>query len=177
VSLNEFKDTGGNRWPIELPIGTVLRVKAESDGRLNLLDPQHENLADRIAANDWETLYEVLWLIVRPQAEAKEITAEKFGEQIAADCITEARQVLWRVWKDFFQKLQRPDLATVLEKLEKYNAKALELVKEKIAGAKLDQIDARVEAKMRSSLNNAFGNLEASLEPILGPSPSDKSGE
>ena len=50
--MNEFKDTSGNRWTIDLPIGTVLRVKAESDGRLNLLDPQHENLADRIAPLD-----------------------------------------------------------------------------------------------------------------------------
>ena len=174
--MNEFKDTAGNRWTIDLPIGTVLRVKAESEGRLNLLDPQHENLADRIAANDWETLYEVLWLIIRPQAEAKEITAEKFGELIAADCITEARQVLWRVWKDFFQKLQRPDLAIVLEKLETYNAKALELVKEKIAAANLNQIDQRVEAKMRRTLNSSFGSLQASLDSILDPSPSGNSG-
>ena len=79
--INEFKDREGNRWAIDLPIGTVLRVKAESEGRLNLLDPQHENLADRLAAHDFETLYELLWLILRPSAEAKEINAEKFGQR------------------------------------------------------------------------------------------------
>ena len=174
--INEFKDREGNRWTIDLPIGTVLRVKNESEGRINLLDPEHSNLADRIAAHDFEALYEVLWLILRTAAEAKQIDAEKFGQLIAADCIHGARQVLWRVWKDFFQKLQRPDLAIVLEKLETYNAKALELVQQKIAAANLDKIDQRVEAKMRSSLNDSFGSLEASLESILGDSPSGSSG-
>ena len=46
--LNQFKDTEANVWTIDLPIGTVLRVKRESEGRLNLLDPQHENLADKL---------------------------------------------------------------------------------------------------------------------------------
>jgi hypothetical protein len=174
--INEFKDRDGNRWAIDLPIGTVLRVKAESEGRLNLLDPQHENLADRLAAHDFETLYELLWLILRPSAEAKEIDAEKFGQLLASDCIIEARQVLWRVWKDFFQSLQRPDLAIVLEKLETYNAKALELVQQKIAGANLNGIVERVEAMMRTTLNDSFGSLEASLESILGDSPSGNSG-
>ena len=174
--MNEFKDRENNRWPIDLPIGTVLRVKTDSAGRLNLLDPQHENLADRIAAHDFETLYEVLWLILRPVAEERGIDAAKFGHLIAADCITEARQVLWRVWTDFFQKLQRPDQAAALERLEKYNAKAVELVKAKLAEKELAEIDARVAAKMQATLNQSCGSLQGSLASILDPTPSGNSG-
>ena len=174
--INEFKDREGNRWTIDLPIGTVLRVKNESEGRINLLDPEHGNLADRIAANDFEALYEALWLILRPVAEAKQIDADKFGQLIAADCIHDARQVLWRVWIDFFQKLQRPDKVAALERLEKYNAKALELVKAKLAEPMLSEIDAKVEAKMQATLNQSCGSLQASLASILDLTPSGNSG-
>jgi hypothetical protein len=173
--MNEFKDRESNRWTIDLPIGVVLRVKDESEGRINLLEPAHGDLADKIAANDFETLYETLWLIVRPQAEKKEIDAAKFGELMAADCLLEARQVFWRVWTDFFQRLQRPDHAAMLERLEKYNAKAVELVKAKLAAPMLAEIDAQVEAKMVETLNKSCGSMQASLALILAPSPSDNS--
>jgi hypothetical protein len=175
--INEFKDKDGNRWPIELPIGTVLRVKRESEGKINLLDPQQEGLADRIASNDFETLYEALWLILRPIAEERKIDAVTFGQLIAADCIQEARKVLWRVWIDFFHQLQRPDQAAALERLEKYNAKALELVKAKLASPELEAIDRRVATKMETTLNQSFGSLQESLASILGPSPSESFGE
>ncbi|HJS06192.1 MAG TPA: hypothetical protein VJ809_00985, partial [Pirellulales bacterium] len=164
--MNTFKDSQNNTWQIDLPFGTVLRVKAESEGKYNLLDPEHENLADRLAAHDFEALYELLWLILRPVAEERGIDAAKFGQLLAADCLLDARQVLWRVWTDFFQKLQRPDRATVLEKLAKYNAKALELVKAKISDKALANLDQRVEAKMAASLNRSFGDLGESLDSI-----------
>ena len=85
-------------------------------------------------------------------------------------------KVLWRVWTDFFQKLQRPDKATVLEKLAKYNAKAVELVKAKLAEPEMAETGQRVEAKMQATLNTSFGNLQESLASTLGPSPSGSSG-
>jgi hypothetical protein len=173
--MSTFKDRENNSWTIDLPFGTVLRVKQESEGRFNLLDPQHENLADRLAAHDFEALYELLWFILRPEAEARGIGAAKFGQLLAADCLLEARQVLWRVWTDFFQRLQRPDKATVLEKLAKYNARAIELVKAKVGDPKLAELDQRVEAKMLSTLNQSFGSSLASLDSILGPSPGGSS--
>jgi hypothetical protein len=169
--VKEFKDRDGNRWKIDLTFGTVLRVKSESEGRFNLLEPEHDKLRERIAAHDFEALYELLWLIVRPQAEAKDIDAAKFGELMAADCLFDARQVLWGEWTDFFRQLQRPDQATVLEKLEKYNAKAMELVKAKLSEKALTDLDARVETEMATALNKSFGKLQESLESTLGPSP------
>ena len=174
--MNTFKDRENNSWTIDLPFGTVLRVKRESDGRFDLLNPQHENLADRLAAHDFEALYELLWFLLRPAAEERNIDAAKFGQLVAADCLLDARQALWRVWTDFFQKLQRPDQATVLEKLATYNAKALELVKAKVADPKLIELDRRVEAQMKATVNQSFGSLEASLDSILGPSPGASSG-
>jgi hypothetical protein len=170
--MSNFKDRENNTWSIDLPFGTVLRVKKESEGRFDLLDPQHGNLADRLAAHDFEALYELLWHILRPTADERQIDAEKFGQLVAADCLLDARQALWKEWTDFFQKLQRPDKATVLEKLAKYNAKAVELVKAKVNDPTLTELDSRVEAKMHATLNQSFGNLGASLDSILDPSPS-----
>jgi hypothetical protein len=168
-----FKDRENNTWTIDLPFGTVLRVKKESEGQFNLLDPEHGNLADRLASHDFEALFELLWHILRPIAEARQIDAEKFGQLVAADCLLDARQALWKEWTDFFQKLQRPDQATVLEKLAKYNAKAVELVKAKVADPALANLDSRVEAQMAATLNRSFGSLGESLDSILAASPSE----
>jgi non-homologous end joining protein Ku len=67
-------------------------------------------------------------------------------------------------------------LAAVVEKLAQYRAKALELVKAKLAAGEMEQIDQQVEAKMHTILNEQFGKLRESLDSTLAPTPSGSSG-
>ena len=181
--MREFKDKTNNRWSLDLTVGTVIRVKQESSGRFDLFDPASKPDGDRELCSilfaeqmsDWSTVWEVLYLVVRPQLDGKYDSGATFGEAMAGDCLVAAQKELLAEWKDFFRALQRPDLAVMLEKQLAYQAKAIELVNEKLKSPALATIDGRVEAAMRRTMNEKLGDLEASLDSILGPTPSDSS--
>lgn len=171
-----FKDSSDSKWEISLPIGTVLRVKASSEGRFDLFEPWKDHGGKPLQEVLWENLgelYELLWYIVEPQAEAKRITAAQFGELVAADCLISARFAFFEEWRDFFHHLQRPNIAAALEKTVKYQAEMLKLVTAKLTDPKLAEVDAKVTAKMQSVLNKSFGDSLASLDSILVDSPGD----
>ena len=181
--MREFKDKTNNRWKLDLTVGTVIRVKQESAGRFDLFDPaskpdegQRELCSILFAEqmSDWAIVWEVLYLVVRPQLDGKYDSAA-FGEAMAGDCLVAAQKELLAEWKDFFHALQRPDLAVMLEKQLAYQAKAIELVQEKLKSPALAEIDSRVEAAMRRTMNEKLGDWEASLDSILGPTPSGSS--
>lgn len=169
-----FRDSKGGAWEIDLSIGTVMRVRAANE-KYDLFDPLQDDLSSRLD-NDLAAFWELLWLLVEPQARGRSVDAAAFGESMAAECLIEAQGKFLAEWIDFFHCLQRPDKATALEKMKSYNAKAMELVKEKIKGVEFAKIDGRVEAKMRADLDAKFGELREFLDSTLGPSPSDTSG-
>lgn len=182
--MRTFKDSQNNSWSIDLNVGTVIRVKQESGGRFDLFDPaSHPDggprelcsilFAEQMA--DWSTIWEVLYLLVRPQLAGTYDSADAFGQAMAGDCLVAAQKELLAEWKDFFRALQRPDLAVMLEKQLAYQAKAIELVEEKLASPALATIDARVEAAMERTLSERLGDWEASLASILAPTPSANS--
>lgn len=172
--MQEFRDKTGQAWKIDLPIGEVTRIR-KADARFNLWEPTKEDLAQKLF-DDLPLFWELLWQVVEPQAVVRNITAEQFGESVAAECLIDAQKKFFDEWRDFFHRLQRPDLATVLEKLAKYQAKAMELVKAKLGNGAMTGLDERVEAKMQATLNERFGKLRESLDSILDPSPGVNSG-
>jgi hypothetical protein len=166
--MRQFKDKNGQDWTIDLPIGTVLRVKSISEARFNLLEPT--GLCDKLVQDDGE-FWELLWHLVSPQAAERSIDAEKFGLLMAAECLAHARRLFFEAWADFFHQLHRPDKAAAVEKMALYLAKAIELTTEKLKSPEMQKLDQKVEAKMRSTLNNSFGELLDSLESTPARSP------
>ena len=181
--MKEFKDKANNTWKIDLNVGTVIRVKQESDGRFNLFDPASKpggdcgerELCSVLYAEqltDFGTIWEVLYYLVRPQLAGTFETSAEFGEAMAGECLVSAQRALLEEWRDFFHQLQRPDLAKMLELRIAYHAKAVKLVKEKLEGPELQGLDSRVEAAMHRTMNGKLGDLRASLDKILDPIPS-----
>jgi hypothetical protein len=184
--VREFKDKANNTWKVELNVGTVIRVKQESGGRFDLFNPASKpggdcgerELCSVLYAedlSDWGVIYEVLYYVVRPQLDGKYDSPLAFAEAMAGDCLVAAQRALLEEWRDFFHQLQRPDLAKMLELRINYHAKAVELVREKLQGPALQGLDARVEAAMHQTMNGKLGDLQASLDKILGPIPSASS--
>lgn len=166
--MRQFKDAKGGAWEIALPFGAVNRVKAASNGRFCLLDPWGEsNLAETLN-RDWGAFYEMLWFLIEPQAIAKGVTAEQFGELLAADCIHEAHSQFFLEWADFFHKLQREQEAVALETMVKLNAAAMTEIRKRLT-EETTGIEAKAMPKINQLLNNDFGNLRALLEPTPSP--------
>lgn len=185
--MKKFQDKSAGWWEIRLTIGDIFRVKAASDKRFDLFEPTQPvdgvPLGQLLDENDgvfWELLCHLLepQLLDKPETtksvpvlkEGKEVGERKvpdfdaFGQLLAADCWPVARRQFFEAWVDFFQSLQRPDKALPLEKLARYQATALALVKAKLQDPRLKELDAKVEAKMQSELNKSFGGSLDFLE-------------
>src|SRR5262245_1606267 len=171
--MREFQDKQGGRWTIDLSFGTILRVKGASSGRFNLIDPGPK-LADELARDEL-TCWELLWHLVEPQARERQVTAEQFGLAMAADCLHQARRLLFEEWTDFFRQLRRPDKQAVVEKAAQYLAKAMELTLAKLASPEMAELDELIHSRMQASLNESFGRLRASLESTPAASPGGSS--
>jgi len=171
--MRSFTDKSDQTWQIDLTVGAVMRVKSSSEGRFNLFDPGPK-MADELATDEG-TFWELLWHLIEPQARERKIDAEAFGKAMAADCLHNARRLLFEEWTDFFRQLHRPDKQTVVEKAAKYLAKAMELTVAKLSSPEMNELDLMVERKMQASLNESFGKLRASLESTPGLTPGDSS--
>lgn len=189
--MKKFKDKEGGSWEFPLTIGDVFRVKEASEGRFDLFEPSKEvdgtPLAQLLDESDG-AFWELLCYLLEPQVRANKATSrvgpkedervadfELFGQLLAADCWPVCRRLFFETWCDFFQSLQRPDKALPLEKMAKYQAKALELVKAQIAHPRLTELDPKVYAKMQSALSKSFGASLDSLDAILADTPSASS--
>lgn len=173
--MRTFTDKAGGKWTIELPIGTVIRVKADSDGKFDLFEP-FKVAGKSLTETLWEDLgefFELLAYLVDDDLQAKGISAAEFGKLMAADCIILARLAFFDEWRDFFRDLQRPNVVAALEKTTAYHAKLLELVTKKMASERLTTLDQKMTAKMESVLSKSFGSSLDSLESTLAVSPGD----
>ena len=180
-----FKDIKGGEWHIEpLTIGAVLRVKRDSDGRFNLLEPGEAFASNgngkpralfEVLQFDVVEFWETLAHLLAPEIADRGLTAATFGELLAGDALVEAQDLFFIEWQSFFRQLRRPDQAVAMEKLASYKAKAVGLMKARIAGPELQRMDMLVNDKIETILNDSFGSLAASLEPTPGLSVSDNS--
>ena len=184
--MRKFKDSSKKEWELSLTAGDMTRVKTASEGRFNLFDPDSKpggSCGDRTIAEvlnceqtaDYETLWEVLYLLIEPQASERQVTAEAFGKSMTPDCLIVAQAALQKEWADFFRQLQRPDKALPLEKLAEWTLLALQ--KAKKAEPLIAEMDAQIDAAMDARLKDSFGSLQEKLAAILTPSRSASSPE
>jgi len=159
--MREFKDSKNGTWEIALPFGAVARVKNASEGKFDLLEPMKDSLAERLNRNFGE-FWEMLWHLVEPQARAKGIGAEQFGELMAADCIHDAHAKFFKEWADFFHGLQRKEVAIALEMMATINAKAIQELNARTK-QETKGLEEHAEKKIAEVLNKEFGKLRELL--------------
>lgn len=183
-----FRDAKGESWTIELNFGNVMRVKANSEGRFNLLEPDSypngeppkdssaiEKASKHLSTvlkDDLALFYEVLFLVLEPQAIARDVSAADFGQRMAAECIHEAQGQFFAEWADFFRGLQRHDQAVVLEKLWKYHAKGLDLIRTRATDPRIAAMDEKAITQLESTLKNSFSDSLENLDLTLDRLPS-----
>lgn len=169
--MHTFNDGKGDQWGLSLTIGTIKRVRDASGRRFDLLNPSHQvDGRDQfeVFADDLATCWEVVAHIVAPQLEQRGITAEQFGERMAADCLTPMQEALFAEWVDFFRLSQRPDAAAALTLAASGRRKMLAAVAKQVTAAPIEAIETRMEAAINSRAGESFTNLRASLDSILG---------
>lgn len=169
-----FQDKNSKKWTIELTIGTVLRVKKESEDKFNLFEPDSKvgsrELREVVLQNPLE-FWELLAYIVEPQFEDG-YNAENFGQDMAADCLIDAQRVFLQEWRDFFRGLRQPEMAVALEKMIEWQDALVKKAEAELR-KEVEQMDEKVMAKIDSELSTQSGVLRDSVDSILGLTPGD----
>ena len=108
--MHKFTGNDGHEWGISLNSWTAREVKKATG--VDLLDL--ETLTAKLA--DAYVLVDVLWVMVRKEAEAAGIADEEFGRSLAGDAIEAATAAMLEEIIDFFPQPRRPVLRKALEK-------------------------------------------------------------
>ena len=132
--MRTFKDKKSKEWSVEITVGVIKRVNDLL--QVNLLDVVGGNLLKELAS-DPIMLVNVLYVVVKPQADAAGVTDEQFGELLVGDSVEEATDALLNGLADFFPKLQREILLKALAKIKSLNGDLMAT-----AGKKIDEMTA-----------------------------------
>lgn len=156
--MNSFTDNRGRKWEVAVTVAVVKRVKATLNVDL-LSVVEGKDLLLRLQS-DPLLLCDVLFVVVKQQADAAGISDEDFGAALAGDAIADAAAALLDALVNFFPSPKRTILESQLKKLRTFEAAILQQVQ-----AKLDspELDATLKAAISKALDRPL--------PTFGESP------
>jgi len=125
--MKTFNDSQGRMWSVVINVSAVKRVRDLLD--VDLLDVANGELLSRLA-DDPCILVDVLFVLCKPEADAKSITDEDFGRGMVGGVLDEAASALMKELLDFFPSAQR---AKALGKLVRKAAEQETAVAEAVA--------------------------------------------
>ena len=151
--MRTFTDSAARTWTLSLTIDAAKRVRSLLD--VNLLEPEKGDppLLTRLGT-DVILLCDVIYALVKPQADAAEVTDEQFGAALGGEVILAAQTAFYEEMVDFFRGLARRDLVRAVET----QRRMIELT--------VQSIEARIEGL----------DVEAEVEKILA-ADGDSSGD
>ena len=118
--MQKFSD-GQQDWPIEINLGAVKRVLVDTG--INLSLPHEANDGDQTLAErlvfDVITQVDVIWSLVRPTADSRSITMDKFLELCKPEVLKLAYDAFHQEWRDFFRKLGQTVQQQIVEQAQK----------------------------------------------------------
>ena len=157
--MKTFTDSAGRTWTLSLTIDAAKRVKGLLN--VNLLEPEAGDppLLTRLGT-DVILLCDVVFALVKPQADAAGVTDEQFAAALGGEVILAAQTAFYEELVDFFRKLGRTDLAKAVDAQRRMIDLAVRRIETRI-----DRLD--LEAAVESML----GASSTSSPPSSGSTP------
>lgn len=140
--MRQFTDTEGRSWSISLTIDAAKRVRGLLGVNLLELEGGDPPLLTRLGT-DIILLCDVIYCIVKPQADAAGITDEQFGQALGGDAIQQAQGAFYDELIDFFRNLGRNDLAKAVTAQRRMIEVAVKTVETRI-----DRLDIETTVEM-----------------------------
>ncbi len=152
--MKQFKDNNGKQWDISLTFDSAKRVRDLLG--INLLAPEDGEppLLTRLGTDEL-LLCDVIYCLVKPQADEAGITDEMFGRALGPDAILSAVDAFYAELIDFFRLRGRADRAKAVASQKKM----IELATQRAAQT-LENLD------IDSEMDRIFSGLPASLEGL-----------
>ena len=152
--MKTFTDCVGRTWTVTINVGTIKRVKTMIG--INLLEAITDDLAEKLK-NDVCLLVDVLYVICKNEADAKNITDEQFGEAMAGDALENATNAFLDELIDFFPAEKKMILRKAINKVNQAEKKALEMGNKYIENM---EIEKQIETKLLNIFNGAMNSQE-----------------
>jgi hypothetical protein len=134
--MKTFNDNAGRTWTVAINVDAIKRVRSLL--QVNLLEAVEGKLIERLAT-DPVLLCDVLYVLCKPEADAKGVSDEDFGRAMAGDAIEAGTTALLEELVDFFPPAKRRVLAKALAKLKTLEAKAVQLADQRLDDPNLDR--------------------------------------
>jgi hypothetical protein len=152
--MHTFSDTLGRIWTIHITVDTIKRVRALTG--TDLLAVAGGDLLERLST-DPVLLADVVYAVIQPEAEARQVTDIDFGRALAGDVINSAASAVLEDLVDFFPAPKRALLAKALGKLTEVQNALLNA-----ATARMEALDATSLAQQALSHGASSGASPAS---------------
>ena len=163
--MKTFTDNAGRTWTIVLTVNEVKRVKALLPGADLMAGVADGTLLERIG-NDFVFMCDVVYAVVKPQADAQKVSDEDFGRAMAGDCLEKAATALVEELVDFFPEAKRRLLGKAWAKLRNLHTTVTDRVMTELDSPELDnRLKDEIEAFF------ARGKASTSLPASPGSTP------
>jgi hypothetical protein len=159
--MKTFTDNMGRPWTVTVTVDTVKRVKSLLG--VNLLDAAGGKIIEDLVG-DPVLLCDVVFCVIKPEADAKSVSDQDFGQSMAGDAIDAATRALLEELIDFFPSPKRVPLRKAMEKLRAFEARAMDEAMKRLESPELDQ-------RLENALSGLSGTSPASSASIPGHSP------
>jgi len=134
--MHLFQDNQEREWNLAINIDAIKRVRDLVN--VDLLDMENGRIFERLI-DDPVTLCNVIFVLVKPEADRKAITNEGFGQSMAGDAIEHATTALLEELVDFFPGPRRAVLRKALKKLQKVQSVMIDTIDKKLDDPKIDE--------------------------------------
>lgn len=158
--MRSFNDNKGRTWTVEVTVASIKRVKAMVGVFLPAVLDDDAALLKRLGS-DVVLVCDVLYVLVKPQADAAGVSDEKFGESLAGDAIGSATAALMEALIDFFPDARRRGL--LMQLLEQGRT---------VEGLALDLVEQRMPEALRQGTESVLQKLGSSSGSSPAPSES-----
>jgi hypothetical protein len=165
--MHTFADNLGRTWYVAINVATIRRVRAALGVDLYAMVDDGMRELGRLVS-DPVRLADVLYVLCKEDADAKNISDEDFGRALGGDAITAAAEALVEELVDFFpEERSRAALRRVIAAGRQVRTKLLEHAETMLGELNVDSC--------ASALISSYSSSRASSASTPAPSPSASS--
>ena len=135
--MRNFEDEEGQNWEIVLTIASAKRVRDLLQVNLLELDQGEPPLIARLTS-DVILLIDVIFCLVKPQADKLKISDEQFAEGLGGEAAERATKAFLEELADFFRGLGREEMAQAIERAQEVIRLGVKKAAEQIAAMDLE---------------------------------------
>lgn len=150
--MKSFTDSKGQIWEVAIDANAVKRVRGlVGVDLMTIVDPE-DNLFMRFQA-DPILIIDAIYAIVKPQADALNITPEEFGRRISGEIIDAAALAMEESLINFFPPRKQGWMRTLHEKVRQLQEKASSRVSTMISSGKMDAMVTKELDRIEENLD------------------------